>query len=223
MTTRDGLFQRPDSKNWWVSYVVGKKTVRESAKTSKKGEAKEFRQRRLSEYYNKGVLGRDLDKVMVRSLWEAAERDFKQDALRSLPDLQTRWHLHLDRFFNCYKAVDVTTDAISKYIEGRQNEDASNATINRELSLLGQIFRKAVASEPPKVMRVPKIKKLDEGAPRMGFLNEIQAEKLLAFAREQAPWFRLFLKMALCYGWRKDSELLSLRSCPPRASTLPLC
>lgn len=60
-------------------------------------------------------------------------------------------------------------------------------------------------------LRIPKIKMLDEGRPRMGFLSAASAEKLLEFARGQEVWFRTFVQMALTYGWRKDSELLSLR------------
>jgi len=209
--TRDGVFRRKDSRSWWVCYSVAGRTVRESANTEKKGEAIEFRRRRLAEYDSKGVLGRALDKVTVRSLWEAAERDFKQDSLLSLTDLQARWRLHLEKFFGCFKAMQVTSDSISQFIERRQVEGGSNATINRELSLLRQMFKKGMEADPPRILRIPKIKMLDEGRPRMGFLSTESAEKLHAFARGQEVWFRTFVSMALTYGWRKDSELLSLR------------
>ena len=167
---KDGVFRRKDSRSWWVSYSVAGRTVRESAKTEKKGEALEFRRRRLAEYDAKGVLGRDLDKVTVRSLWEAAERDSKQNGLRSLTHQQARWRLHLDRFFGCFRAIQVTSDSVSQFIEERQSEGATNAIINRELSLLRQMFKKGMEADPPRVLRVPKIKMLDEGRPRMGFL-----------------------------------------------------
>jgi len=42
---KDGVFRRKDSRSWWVCYSVAGRTLRESAKTEKKGEAIEFRRR----------------------------------------------------------------------------------------------------------------------------------------------------------------------------------
>jgi integrase len=93
-------------------------------------------------------------------------------------------------------------------VDQRQQEDAKNATINRELAALKRMFNLGYRATPPKVQRVPSMPRLHENNIRKGFLTESQYEKLSAFCPDL--WWRSLLEVARTYGWRRN-ELLSLR------------
>mgnify|MGYP005850396477 CR=1 FL=1 len=76
---------------------------------------------------------------------------------------------HLMGFFGADRVSEIRTTRISKYIESRLDEDASNATINRELTVLKQMLNLGAKSTPPKVDRVPRIPMLRENNVRKGF------------------------------------------------------
>jgi integrase len=93
-------------------------------------------------------------------------------------------------------------------VDKRQQEEAANATINRELAALKRMFRLGQESTPPKVMRTPKFPKLTENNIRKGFLEDGQYRKLIEYCPEL--WFRGLVECGRTYGWRV-SELLSMR------------
>ena len=68
---------------------------------------------------------------------------------------------------------------VKQYILQRQEEGASNATMNRELALVGRGFKLGYEAEPKLVFQIPVIHKLPEGNARQGFLEPDQYERLL--------------------------------------------
>lgn len=90
---------------------------------------------------------------------------------------------HLRDFFGGFRAVDITTDRIRAYIAQRQETEAGNATINRELAALKRMFNLAREMTPPKVQEVSYISMLKEPPARSGFLNDESYKKL----RNQLP------------------------------------
>ncbi|HXX74158.1 MAG TPA: site-specific integrase, partial [Nitrospiraceae bacterium] len=78
-------------------------------------------------------------------------------------------------------------------------------TINRELEVLTKMMR--LGYENHKVARIPIIRQLKEAAPRSGFFERRDFESV----RRQ---LRVDLQVAICiaytYGWRVQSEVLSL-------------
>lgn len=57
----------------------------------------------------------------------------------------------------------------------RQSQEVANGTINRELAVLGKLFR--LAYENGKLLRVPAIRKLKESAPRSSFFERDAYER----------------------------------------------
>jgi integrase len=126
---------------------------------------------------------------------------------RSLEDVRTSWTLHLKPFFSGFRAVDVTSELISRYVDSRQQEAAKNATINRELAALKRMFRLGQQATPPKVLRMPNFPHLHENNVRTGFLEDSQFRKLVEGSE---LWFRALVQCGRTYGWRV-SELLNMR------------
>jgi integrase len=134
-------------------------------------------------------------------------RDYRINNRKSLTDAETRWNRHLKPFFGGMRAIDVTSEQLARYVDKRQQEEAANATINRELAALKRMFRLGQQSTPPKVVRAPKFPKLVENNIRKGFLEDGQYRKLVEYCPEL--WFRSLVECGRTYGWRV-SELLSM-------------
>ena len=101
-------------------------------------------------------------------------REYRINGRESLDDAQTRWNLHLKPVFVGMKAIEVTSDRVARYVDGRQQEGASNATINREVAALKRMFRLGQQSTPAKVIRMPYFPHLRENNVRKGFLEDSQ-------------------------------------------------
>jgi integrase len=129
--------------------------------------------------------------------------------------------VHLRPFFGSMKASAIGSDAIRKYIETRHqgrsvvHKDggkreygpASNATINREFTLLRRAFNLGKLASPPKVTTVPRIPFLKENAPRAGFFED---EAFVAVRRALAEEIRPVITFAYYTGCRKG-EILALK------------
>jgi site-specific recombinase XerD len=76
---------------------------------------------------------------------------------------------HLQKFFGFDRAIDITTDRIKAYAADRQNANAANASINRELAALKRMFSLAV--EDGKLSHNPYIPTLEEDNARQGFVD----------------------------------------------------
>ena len=78
--------------------------------------------------------------------------------------------------------MDIGTEAATRYTVQRQDEGASNASINRELSVLGRMFTLAV--QQGKVAIRPYFPKLKEADARSGFF---EAEDFAVFCVSCPP------------------------------------
>jgi hypothetical protein len=79
-----------------------------------------------------------------------------------------QWRLHVKPFFGHFRAGQVSTDLVKRYIAQRQREAdkrgrlPADATINRELAFLKTAFHLATKYTPPKARFVPYIPMLKE-------------------------------------------------------------
>ena len=158
---------------WWIKYYVNGRPVRESTGTEKETEAR----RLLKEREGRVAIGQPMLRRIDRITYEEAEQDLRQHyqttGSRDLKEAEHRLK-HLRHFFVGRRLVAIGAADITAYVAGRQSERASNGTINRELAVLNKMLR--LAYENNKLLRLPVIRKLKEGAPRQGFFEREQFE-----------------------------------------------
>ena len=118
---------------------------------------------------------------------------------------------HLERvrnYFGEMRAMGVTKRHVEDFVALLKNEGKQNGTINRATQLLGQAFRIAAAADPPKVLRHPTIRKLDESENvRKGKFSEREAQRIFF---SLPPYMADVARFAYETGVR-SGEILKLR------------
>jgi integrase len=206
----EGVYRRKDSPFLWIKYSVNGKPFQESAKTANPKEAERKRKRRLGQIAAGMFHGLKPERVRVEELAQDMLRDYRINGRKSLSHAEFRWGLHLKPVFGHLRVIQVTTEALNRYVDARQQHGASNATINRELALLKRAFHLGLAHTPPKLTRVPVFPHLNERNVRKGFVEDAQYARLAAECGKAGLWMRALFEVAHTYGWR-EGELLSLR------------
>ena len=209
------IFQRPGSPFWQVGYYVHGKEQRETARharTNAKLEATEknrheavrFLKRRLGEiaaeqHGGRAFVGPQQERVTIAPLLDGLETDYK---------LRDKWGPKvasnvkpLREHFGAWRAVEVTSEAIGRYIENLRKDGYSNATVNRRTQLLGQAFKVAIRNKQLSV--APFIPRLSEiGNERQGFFETADFDAVLPHLPE---YLRDFCRFGFITGWRKGS------------------
>jgi integrase len=146
------------------------------------------------------------ERVKFSELLDDYIADFKINGKKTLSRAEgcKKW---LSQHFGNMSAVEVNTPAIRKYIEKRQSDGVSNATINRELSALKRAFNIGYRCTPSKVAQVPYVPMLKEHNVRKGF---IEYEGYLALKDALPEYLKSVLTFAYFSGWRR-SEILGLK------------
>lgn len=204
-----GLYKRGNV--FWMKYYVSGRPVRESCNTTSKTRANRLLQTRLQALATGEPFRLGLDKITVSELAGDFLQDYRINDRKSLEDAESRWRLHLKPWFGHLRASHVSSDVVRRYIEHRQQqEDAANATINRELAALKRMFSLAIKATPPKAHRVPAIPRLKENNVRKGFLSDDKFEQLASECSAEGVWLRAMLEVGYTFGWRV-SEVKRLR------------
>jgi hypothetical protein len=73
--------------------------------------------------------------------------------------------LHLAPFFGFMRPVNVSTDLVNRYIDKRQQDGASNATINRELAVLKRAFHLGRECTPAESAERPLFQRFNYNGP----------------------------------------------------------
>src|SRR5271154_2353084 len=194
-----------NSCNYWIKFSANGSPIQKSAETESRREALDFLKAEMLKYANGDAV--DAGRVSVDDLFAVLLIDYKING-KCWDWAETNWRKHLEPFFGRMQAKNVGTDPLSRYIESRRSEKASNGSINRELSLLQRSFMLGYESQPRKVARPLRFHRLAESKPRMGFIEHKQYDEL---ARNCSDLFmRAMLCLSYTFGFRK-SELLTLR------------
>ena len=203
------IFRRKGSMNLWCAYFLRGKEYRESTGTGDPDKAAKFLKRRLKEVGADQIgkatfVGPQQERMKVCKLLDALEEDYK---LRGKNSPQFRAHLkQIRERFGAWRAIEVTAEAIDKYISARLEAGSAAATINRSTQLLAQAFKLAI--ERKHLSTGPQIRHLSEkGNARQGFFGDADFHAL----RGKLPeYLRDFVQFGYLTGWRKG-EIASLR------------
>jgi integrase len=194
-----------ESSIYWVAYYRAGRQLRESAGTAIYTKAKSFLAIREGMVARGAAVNPQIGRIKFSEMAEEVINDYKANQYRSLIDLEGKLKNHLLPAFGEARASVITTSDLRKYITTRQQEGASNATVNREMACVKRMYRLAV--QAGKVMNIPYIPMVKEAAPRSGFFEREQFESVRSHLHVDLQPVATF---AFITGWRK-SEVLNLR------------
>jgi len=132
--------------------------------------------------------------------------DYRMNRRRSLVDVERHVRLHLAPTFGRRRLAAITTADVRRYVLRRQGEGATNATVNRELSVLKRAF--SLALRGGTIAARPHIALLRENNVRRGFFEK---EEFDAIRRRLSPDLADFVSFLYTTGWRWRSEAARLR------------
>src|SRR5207249_8729489 len=183
-----------------LEYYVDGRMRRETASTYT--EAVRLLKRRQGEI----VQGRRVDPAGERLTFDQLAsnlvNDYRANRRRSLERVEDAI-AHLTAVFSGYRAREISSEMVTKYVVDRQAEGAANATINREQAALKRMYRLAAEKLGG---YCPPIRALEENNVRQGFFERPEFETVLAnLSADLKPVF----EVAYITGWRIQSELLS--------------
>ncbi len=138
LKARKGVFMGTIYKRgntYWLKYYRNGKPYYESTGSSKETAARQLLKEREGEISKGKLPGIYFERVKFDELAEDLLRDYKINEKKSLVRAERSTN-HLKEHFEGFKVTQITTPHIEGYIETRQDEEAANATINRELSAL---------------------------------------------------------------------------------------
>jgi site-specific recombinase XerD len=201
-TYRDTHGKKKRTKNWYIEYVVGGRTIREATEYGKRSDAIEFLKKRVSDALNgKIVLS---NQVTFDDLQNLIVTDYRNNGRKSLAHLEQVRLPKLADVFAGTKTIDITTAAVERYKSLRLKDGAAAATLNRELAALKRMYR--LGLRHGLVATMPYISLLTEHNVRKGFF---ELDQFRAILKHLPAEYHALFEIAYITGWRIKSELLT--------------
>jgi integrase len=168
--------RRPDGTvivlpTWWIKYSKNGQIFRESSGSYDGREAERLLKKRLGEVVTGKFAGLTPERIRIQDLTAGVVQDYADNERISLSHVEWRLRLHITPLLGNIRAADFGTSDLRRYISVRRRQNASNASINRELAILKRAFHLAAESDPPRVNRIPHFPMLEENNVRTGFLE----------------------------------------------------
>jgi len=164
---------------WWCQYYFHGEAVRVSCETSDERRAAKFLRGKIAEVLS--GTHQDSRNLTYENIRAAYLLDFQTNKRKSLhKDKKGNLYLdcvkRLDDFFSGYRVAEIDADLIRKFHADQQAKRLSNASINRSVSSLRRMFN--LALQDGKLRTIPFFPMLKESAPRSGFFERDQYDKL---------------------------------------------
>ena len=188
---------------WWSKIYIHGRPVRESTGTEDRTAAEGILRDRLTRA-DQGLPVVRLHEVRFDELAADLTTHYETTGSRNLTEAEKRL-APLRRFFAGWRAARIDGAAFDRYVQKRQAGGTGNGTVNRERSVLLKMLR--LALERGKLARLPVMRALKEPPPRQGFF---EPEPYAAVRRRLASDLQVALDIAYTYGWRMQSEVLTL-------------
>ena len=188
----------------------GVRVVRESTGETNKRLAQNYLNQKLAEV-NEGTYRKRSQEKLVS---EIVKDKLAHDRITGRKDVKSqegRWKNRLEPFFKGYKACEIETPLIVRYIGQRQAEERRGqptppATINRELALLRASLH--YGRKCGFLDTVPYFPMLDESQNvRTGFLQPGEYARLADATAKQGLWLRTMFEIGYAFGWRRAEML----------------
>jgi integrase len=192
---------------WYISFWVDGRQVQKSSGSTRRQDAVQLRDQLLGKKARGEVADVVAAKVtcgeLLDDLLEYAQANIK-------PTTAHVWKLVIEAtirpFFGHIRVAKLTTEKLKEFRKKRAAEGRSEATSNRELSVLRTALNRGRKCTPPKVLTVPYFPIVPETNVRQGFLTDEQSLKL----RDALPEYLRPLFVAAYFTGVRLGELLSI-------------
>lgn len=208
-----GVYKRPDSNKWWISYYHNGQRVREPVSTRKSDAEKVYTQRMHEIAIGKHpvIKKSKREKIKFVAFAETYITDYSKPNKRSWKSDVYRLKALIPFFGDLYIS-EIESHHVAEYKRLRLQQKVrhketfvSPATVNKEIKLLKNIIKKAAKWKGIEIHDLEL--DLSKEMPRERILTQQEIRKLVDTAKEPLKWAVL---VALNTGAR-TSEILSLR------------
>jgi integrase len=193
---------------FWCQFYSRGQQIRVSTGETDEKRAGKFLKRKLAEVETgTHVDSRNLRYEDLRASYMA---DYETNGRKSLHrDAKGRAYIdcveRLDAFFPGYKACEIDADAVRRFQANQRSKGLSNGSVNRSVSALRRMF--SMAKREGRLRDVPYFPFLKEAAPRAGFVEHADYERLFAALPD---YLRVVLALGFWTGMRR-AEILGLQ------------